>query len=58
MIRNLIFDFDGTLADTQEGILATEREMLRRMKLPEPPREQMCNAIGLPLPESEGLRFL
>ena len=52
MIRNLIFDFDGTLADTQEGILATEREMLRRMKLPEPPREQMCNAIGLPLPES------
>ena len=52
MIRNLIFDFDGTLADTQEGILATEREMLRRMKLPEPSREQMCNAIGLPLPES------
>ena len=52
MIKNLIFDFDGTLADTQEGILATERAMLRRMGLPEPAREQMCSAIGLPLPES------
>lgn len=52
MIKNLIFDFDGTLADTQEGILATEREMLRRMGLPEPAREHMCSAIGLPLPES------
>ena len=52
MIKNLIFDFDGTLADTQEGILATEREMLRRMGLTEPAREHMCSAIGLPLPES------
>jgi phosphoglycolate phosphatase len=52
MIKNIIFDFDGTLADTQEGILATEREMLRRMGLPEPDQEQMCSAIGLPLPES------
>lgn len=52
MIRNLIFDFDGTLADTAAGILATEREMLRRMGLPEPGQAQMCSAIGLPLPES------
>ena len=27
----LIFDFDGTLADTQRGILATAQEVLRRM---------------------------
>jgi phosphoglycolate phosphatase len=52
MIKNILFDFDGTLADTQEGILATEREMLRRMGFTEPAREQMCSAIGLPLPES------
>lgn len=52
MIRNIIFDFDGTLADTAAGILATEREMLRRMGLPEPAQAQMCSAIGLPLPES------
>ena len=52
MIRNIIFDFDGTLADTAAGILATEREMLRRMDLPEPAQAQMCSAIGLPLPES------
>ena len=52
MIRNLIFDFDGTLADTAQGILATEREMLRRLGLPETSEAQMCSAIGLPLGES------
>ena len=30
----LIFDFDGTLADTRTGILATAQEVLRRMGLP------------------------
>ena len=29
----IIFDFDGTLADTQRGIVATAQEVMRRMGL-------------------------
>lgn len=52
MIKNVIFDFDGTLADTAEGIVRTELETFRQMGLPEPSREQMTYAIGLPLEQS------
>ena len=52
MIRNIIFDFDGTLADTARGIVATEREVLRRLGLPQTSEAQMCSTIGLPLGES------
>lgn len=50
-IRCIIFDFDGTLADTAAGIVATQQEMLRRLGLPESSPEQMRAAIGLPLKE-------
>ena len=36
MIKCVILDFDGTLADTAEGILRTEEAMLREMGLPKP----------------------
>jgi len=49
MVQNIIFDFDGTLADTAEGILETEKAMLRKLALPIPPDEQMRAGIGLPL---------
>ena len=30
-MKAVIFDFDGTLGDTQQGILATAQEVLHRM---------------------------
>lgn len=49
MIKYLIFDFDGTIADTTEGILRTTEETLKRMGLPVCPDEQVKRCIGLPL---------
>ena len=48
----LIFDFDGTLADTRAGILATAQEVLRRMGLPPADDDALCATIGLPLREN------
>lgn len=45
----LIFDFDGTLADTQEGIIRTFQETIRIMGLPVPDRERVKSTIGLAL---------
>ena len=54
MIKCVIFDFDGTLADTAEGILRTEDAMLREMGLPKPEggEAQMRQGIGLALRDS------
>lgn len=52
MIRNIIFDFDGTLADTSEGIIAAEQVMLKRMGLPLADEAKIKAAIGLPLREA------
>ena len=54
MIKCVIFDFDGTLADTAEGILRTEEAMLREMRLPKPQggEAQMRQGIGLALRDS------
>ena len=48
----LIFDFDGTLADTRSGILATAQEVLRRMGLPSADETALAATIGLPLVEN------
>ncbi|MCR5710724.1 MAG: HAD family hydrolase [Bacteroidales bacterium] len=48
----LIFDFDGTLADTRAGILATAQEVLRRMGLPPADPVALAATIGLPLREN------
>ena len=50
----VIFDFDGTLADTAEGILRTEEAMLAEMGLPKPEggEAQMRQGIGLALRDS------
>ena len=48
----IIFDFDGTLADTRRGILATAQETLRRMGLPPADDAAMAATIGLPLLEN------
>ena len=54
MIKCVIFDFDGTLADTAEGILRTEDAMLKEMGLPRPKggEAQMRQGIGLALRDS------
>jgi len=49
MIKYLVFDFDGTLADTTEGILKTTEATLERMGLPAAEPSVVQQAIGLPL---------
>ena len=49
MIRNLIFDFDGTLADTSLGIVRCTQATLETMGLPYSTPERICATIGLPL---------
>ena len=45
----IIFDFDGTLADTRKGIIATAQETLRRMGLAPADEAALAATIGLPL---------
>ena len=49
MIRSVIFDFDGTLADTNEGIVKTFQETFLRMGFEVPSREVISSTIGLTL---------
>ena len=56
MIKLLIFDFDGTLADTHELIIRTNQEAMRRMGFPVLEDEVISRTIGLPL--EEGLKTM
>lgn len=47
--RNVIFDFDGTLADTNSGIVLTFRRTLEELGIPCPADEVISATIGLPL---------
>lgn len=51
MIKAILFDFDGTLANTAPGILCTMKETLRTMGLAVPDDETITQTIGLPLVE-------
>lgn len=48
-MKTVIFDFDGTIADTHGAIMATIRETFRQMNLPEADAGKMRAVIGLPL---------
>ena len=50
----IIFDFDGTLADTHEGIIRTYQETIRLLGLPVPSVERITSTIGLEL--KDGLK--
>ncbi|MDE5876739.1 MAG: HAD-IA family hydrolase [Muribaculaceae bacterium] len=50
----VIFDFDGTLADTRESIITTMTETMRVLGRPEADADVMTALIGLPL--KEGIR--
>lgn len=54
--RLLIFDFDGTLADTRRGIMCTYHSVLSELSLPERTDEELQSKIGVPL--MEGFRQL
>lgn len=47
----IIFDFDGTLADTNTGIVRTYQKTLETLGIPVPSVERISSTIGLPLRE-------
>ena len=52
-----VFDMDGTLADTSEGILNCHRYAHKMMDRPEPTDEELDGVIGGPLLDSYRTRF-
>ena len=50
-IRNIIFDFDGTLADTSALILATMKQAVNHIQLSPKTDEEYRSTIGLRLEE-------
>lgn len=48
-MKLIIFDFDGTIADTNTGIVKTYQATFRHMGLPEHTPEEISATIGLPL---------
>ena len=47
----LILDFDGTIADSVEGIVSTSMSTLKELSIPPVSREEVISLIGLPLTE-------
>lgn len=43
----IFFDFDGTIADTVNGILATMTATFKELNLPIPPQDAMKSTIGM-----------
>ncbi|UCE24550.1 MAG: HAD family hydrolase [Candidatus Zixiibacteriota bacterium] len=48
-IRNIIFDFDGTLIDSSDGVVEAVNYSLRQVDEPEQPPEVIKRFIGYPL---------
>lgn len=57
MKKLVIFDMDGTLADTSEGIFNSIRYTQKKMNLPEITHEQMLSHVGPPMEESYARNF-
>lgn len=53
----VLFDFDGTLADTVDGICATARTVLRAHGVPEEELARVPQIIGPPFPQAFSLVF-
>lgn len=51
MVKLIIFDFDGTLGDTQSLIVSTMKATLKAVGLPIVSAEECASTIGLPLKE-------
>ena len=52
MYRYILFDLDGTLTDSKEGILNCLRYAFEKMGQPVPPEETLLKFIGPPLQDS------
>jgi len=48
-IRLVIFDFDGTMADTRQNIVRVMQMVMRQLELPVADEETCASTIGLPL---------
>ncbi len=48
-INHIILDFDGTIADTRQSIIATVQQTLQTLQLPMPTHDAIQALIGLPL---------
>ena len=57
MKKLAIFDFDGTIADTSQGIVNSVRYTQEKMKLPAITYEQMLSHVGPPMEESYARNF-
>jgi len=57
MKRLVVFDMDGTLADTSEGIINCHKHAHRVMGREEPEQETLLNIIGGPLLRTYETRF-
>lgn len=51
MTKLVIFDFDGTLADTKRNIVVTFQDTMRKLGLPVAEADRCAATIGLPLSE-------
>ncbi|MHC1749831.1 MAG: HAD hydrolase-like protein [Cellulosilyticaceae bacterium] len=51
MIKNILFDFDGTLADTSEGIINCMHYALENLERKKVPDNDIKKIIGPPLPK-------
>lgn len=51
-ISCIIFDFDGTIADTASGIVKTVNATFMKMGIPVPDEDKVRSTIGLPLGDS------
>ncbi|MDE5571091.1 MAG: HAD family hydrolase, partial [Prevotella sp.] len=45
----IIFDFDGTLADTRQAIVKKQQQTMRELQLPDPTEQERMHNIGLTL---------
>ncbi len=52
MYRYILFDLDGTLTDSREGIFNSVRYSLEKLGLPCPPYETLLRFVGPPLQDS------
>lgn len=57
MIDTVLFDLDGTLADSFEGIADSILYALERLNVPAPPRESLKSFVGPPLYDEFRRRF-
>ena len=47
IFKAIFFDFDGTIADTVNGILATMTATFKELDIPLPPSDEMRATIGM-----------